>query len=199
MVRKVRAGRRDVEITTDGGILRAKKVVIATGSATPEFKPLRRHFKRRNAYAVTTEAVPAAIRRQLFASTLAVSDVLMPRHRVRWTADARLVVTGADQDEVPEKKRDSVLVQRTGQLMYELLTMYPAISGLRPEYGWDVPYGETSDGVMYIGPHRNYPRHLFAIGGRRDSVTGSFLAARLLVRALREEPDKGDDVFAFAR
>lgn len=199
MVGRVRAGRRDVEITTDGGVLRANTVVIATGSATAEFKPLRRHFKRRKEYAVMTAAVPAAVRRQLFASTLAVSDLLTPRHVVRWTADSRLVVTGADQDEGHEKKGDAVLVQRTGQLMYELLTMYPAISGLRPEYGWDLSYGDTADGVMYIGPHRNYPHHLFAIGGRRDSVTGSFLAARLLVRALREQPEKGDDVFAFAR
>ena len=58
-------------------------------------------------------------------------------------------------------------VQRTGQLMYELLTTYPVISGLQPEYGWEVPYGETADGLPYIGPHRNYPRHLFALGGRR--------------------------------
>ena len=43
--------------------------------------------------------------------------------------------------------------------------MYPAISGLQPEYGWDASYGETADGLMYIGPHRNYPRHLFALGG----------------------------------
>ena len=38
---------------------------------------------------------------------------------------------------------------------------------------------------MYIGPHRNYPRHLFALGGAGDSVTGAFLAARILVRALQ--------------
>lgn len=198
-VRKVAAGRRDVEITTDGGVLRAQKVVIATGTATAEFKPLRRHFKRRTAYAAMTEPVPAAIRRQLFASTVAMSDVMTPRHRIRWTADARLLVTGADRDEAPERHRDAALVQRTGQLMYELLTTYPAISGLMPEYGWDVAYGETADGVMYIGPHRNYPHHFFALGGRRDSVTGSFLAARILARALREKPEKGDDVFAFAR
>jgi glycine/D-amino acid oxidase-like deaminating enzyme len=196
---KVRVGRHDVEIATEGGVLRAQTVVVTTGSATPEFKPLRRHFKPRNAYNVLTEAVPAAVRRQLFVPKVALADRDDPAHRVRWTADSRLVVTGADQDEVPARTRDAVLVQRTGQLMYELLTRYPAISGLRPEYGWDVPYGETADGIGYYGPHRNYPRHLFALGGRRDSATGSFLAARILLRALRGEPEKGDDVFAFTR
>ena len=59
--------------------------------------------------------------------------------------------------------------------------MNPAISGLQPEYGWDGSYGETADGIMYIGAHRNYPRHLFGLGG--DSLSGAFLAARVLARA----------------
>jgi glycine/D-amino acid oxidase-like deaminating enzyme len=196
---RVRPGRNDVEITTDRGVLRAQTVVVATGSATDEFKPLRRHFTRRDGYAVLTAPVPATVRRQLFASRVALADTHEPRHRIRWTDDDRLVVTGADQPEVAGRRRDAAVVQRTGQLMYELLTMYPAISGLMPEYGWDVSYGDTADGIMYIGPHRNYPRHLFALGGRRDSVTGSFLSARLIVRALRGETEKADAVFAFTR
>jgi glycine/D-amino acid oxidase-like deaminating enzyme len=172
---------------------------VATGSATPLFKPLRRHFTRRDAYAVLTAPVPSAVRRQLFADGVALSDTREPRHRMRWSDEGRLLETGADQPEVAERTRHNVLVQRTGQLMYELLTMYPAISGLMPEYGWDASYGDTADGVMYIGPHRNFPRHLFALGGRPDSVTGSFLAARLLVRALRGESEKADAVFAFTR
>src|SRR4029453_8352603 len=58
--------------------------------------------------------------------------------------------------------------------------MYPAIVGLQPEWGWESSYGETADGLPYIGPHRNYPRHLFALGGAGDSLTGAFLAARVL-------------------
>ena len=83
--------------------------------------------------------------------------------------------------------------------MYELLTMYPAISGLQPEYGWEMPYGETADGLMYIGPHRNYPRHLFALGGGGDSVTGAFLAARILLARAARRADKGDEVFGWTR
>ena len=83
--------------------------------------------------------------------------------------------------------------------MYELLTMYPAISGLRPAYGWELMYGATADGLMYVGPHRNYPHHLFALGGQGDSITGAFLAARILTRALHGQSQKGDDVFGWTR
>jgi glycine/D-amino acid oxidase-like deaminating enzyme len=107
-------------------------------------------------------------------------------------------MSGADQDRVPAARRDATVVQRTGQLMYELLTMYHAVSGLRPEFGWDVTYGQTADCLPYIGPHRNYPRHLFALGGD-DSLTGAFLSARLLARRLLGDAQKSDDVFGWTR
>jgi glycine/D-amino acid oxidase-like deaminating enzyme len=83
--------------------------------------------------------------------------------------------------------------------MYELLTTYPSISGLRPEFGWEMVYGETADGVMYACAHRNYPHHLFALGGNTDSVTGAFLAARILARAAAGAPAKGDEAFGWTR
>jgi glycine/D-amino acid oxidase-like deaminating enzyme len=196
-VTKVRAGAKHVEVALESGLVHAQTVIVCTGLATAEFKPLRRHFRPRERYCVVTEPVPAAIRKQLASRDVTIGDITSPPHQVRWTRDDRLLVTGAAQDEPPARKRDAVLVQRTGQLMYELLMMNAAISGLQPEYGWGGSYGETADGIMYIGPHRNYPRHLFALGG--NSFSGAFLAARVLARAASGEPDKHDDVFGWTR
>jgi len=198
-VRKVKALRTSVEVTTADAIVRAETVIVTTGIATAEFGPLRRHFKRRETYLVMTAPVPAAVRKQLAPSDATIRDMRTPHHRIRWTADQRLIVTGADQDETPSRNRDAVLVQRTGQLMYELLMMYPAITGLQPQYGWHMPYGETADGLMYIGPHRNYPHHLFALGGGGDTISGAFVAARILARTVRGQMEKADDVFGWTR
>jgi glycine/D-amino acid oxidase-like deaminating enzyme len=108
-------------------------------------------------------------------------------------------VTGADQHPTPARTRRPVLVQRTGQLMYELSTLYPDISGLQPAYGWAADYPLTENGLPCIGPHRNYPHHLFAFGDASHSVTGSYLASRVLLRHHFEEMDPGDDVFGFHR
>ena len=199
LVKKVTFGKDGVELATEGATVRARTAIVTTGTATREFAPLRRHFTRRERYLVMTEPIPAAIRKQLLPAGVTLRDTQVPRHRLRWTADSRLLIAGADQDETPARMRSAVLVQRTGQLMYELLTMYPAISGLRPEFGWETVYGDTADGVMYAGPHRNYPHHLFALGGNTDSVTGAFLAARILARAAAGAPAKGDDAFGWTR
>jgi glycine/D-amino acid oxidase-like deaminating enzyme len=198
-VRKVRFSSKAVEVTVDGGRAAGKAVVVATGFATAEFKPLQRHFKRQDTYLTLTQPLPAAMRRALAQPNLALRDSHTPPRRFRWVSNGRLLVWGADQPVPPARLREAALVQRTGQLMYELLTLYPAISGLQPEFGWDAPYGETADGVMYIGAHRNYPRHLFALGGPPDSLTGAFLAARVLLRALERRPEKGDEVFGWVR
>ena len=198
-VRKVKALRKSVEVTAADAIVRAETVIVTTGIATAEFGPLRRHFKRRETYLVMTAPVPAPVRKQLAPPGVTIRDTRTPHHRVRWTPDQRLIVSGADQDETPARTRDAVLVQRTGQLMYELLMLYPAISGLQPQYGWHLPYGETADGLMYIGPHRNYPHHLFALGGGGDTISGAFVAARILTRAVRGQTEKADDVFGWTR
>jgi glycine/D-amino acid oxidase-like deaminating enzyme len=198
-VTKVQFGSRNVDVLLADARIRADRVIVTTGLATPEFKPLQRHFKRRETYVVLSEVMPPAMRKQLGRRDATLADLRVPHHRIRWTSDDRVLISGADQDETPARARDVVLVQRTGQLMYELLTMYPAISGLQPEYGWDLSHGETADGLMYIGAHRNYPRHLFALGGGGDSITGAFVAARLLVRAARDEAAKGDEVFGWTR
>jgi glycine/D-amino acid oxidase-like deaminating enzyme len=198
-VTKVRFTRKDVDVVLPGARIRADKVIVATGTATREFASLRRHFKRHERYLVLTEPIPAAVRKHMVARDVTFGDFEDPHRRVLWTDDNRIVVGGADQDEIPEHLRQAVLIQRTGQLMYELLRMYPVISGLQPAYGWHLGYGRTADGLMYIGPHRNFPHHLFALGNASDSVTGAFVAARMLVRAVRNTPEKGDDVFSWVR
>jgi glycine/D-amino acid oxidase-like deaminating enzyme len=118
---------------------------------------------------------------------------------VRWVDDERLLVAGADAQSPPVRQRDRMAVQRTGQLMYELSTLYPDISGIAPEYGWEAAYARTGDGLPHVGPHRNFPHHLFAFGDASHSITGAYLASRILLRHQLGEKDRADDVFGFAR
>ena len=198
-VTKVRFTRKHADVVLDGGTIRTTRVVAATGSATPEFHSLQRHFKRRETFLVRTGPVPPHVRKQLGPHGVILGDARTPPRQVRWVSGDRLLVSGADRDETPARARHAVLVQRAGQLMYELLTMYPAISGLQPEYGWEASYGETADGLMYIGAHRNYPHHVFALGGRGESATGAFVAAGIVLRTVQGVSDKADDVFGWMR
>jgi glycine/D-amino acid oxidase-like deaminating enzyme len=200
-VRRVKFGRRDATIETIGGTVKTRRVIIATGLPTPElFKPLRRHFTPMDTYFVMSEPVPAAIRHQMAPAGLVLRDRHVPPHTLHWVDEGRrFVFSGADQPSVPARQQERALVQRTGQLMYELSMIYPAISGLRPEYGWHATYGATVDGIPCIGPHRNFPHHLFALGATNQGLAAAFLASRILLREHLGEPTKADEVFGFAR
>jgi glycine/D-amino acid oxidase-like deaminating enzyme len=197
-VTRIRPRRRNVEIKTDGGIVTASKVVVATGFPIEDFKPLRRRFVRTDTYVVLTPELPAAIRREMTAPDVILRDAASPDHWMHWIGN-RVMFAGADQLSVPDRARERALIQRTGQLMYELSVMRPAISGLMPEYSWEVASSRTIDGVPYYGPHRNYPHHYFAFSAGVGGLGLSFAAARIILRHYQGTPDKGDEPFSFTR
>ena len=55
------------------------------------------------------------------------------------------------------------------------------------------------DGLPYIGPHRNFPHHLFAFGDSSRSLTGAYLASRMLLRLHLDELESADRHFSFTR
>jgi glycine/D-amino acid oxidase-like deaminating enzyme len=199
-VRRVTFTRKHADVITADGTIRTRRVVVATGMPTATlFRSLARHFWFKSTYLVLTDPVPARVRQQLGRRATVVRDSAEPRHLIEWIGDDRMLVAGADSEAPPAKQRDKVIVQRTGQLMYELSTLYPEISGIQPAYGWMADYARTADGLPYIGAHRNFPFHLFAFGDASRSVTGSYLASRVLLRQASEEMDPADEAFGFHR
>ena len=196
-VTKIRFGAKAVDVQTGRGTVRADRVIVATGRPTPLCKSLIRHFWYHSAFVAVSDPIPANVRRTLGPSGHVLIDSAEPRHLIRWVDDDRLLIAGADSAAVPDRLRAKTIVQRTGQLMYELSTLYPDISGIAPAHGWEVRYARTSDNLPYIGPHRNFPRHLFAFGSASHSVTDAYLASRVLLRHYLDRAEPADEVFGF--
>ena len=102
---------------------------------------------------------------------------------IRWLDGDRIFVHGGRQAPSPSVRATAAITQRTGQMMYELSLLYPAISGLPPALSWDGLDHETADGLPFLGPHRNFPRHLFALGSSRHGAGLAWTAARLVLSA----------------
>src|SRR5262245_20792140 len=199
-VRKIGFNRKDAEVFTAAGSFRTRRVVIATAAPTSTlFRSLARHFWFKNAYLALTDPVPVKIRHGLGKRAAVIRDTAEPAHVVRWVNDERLLIEGADGPMPGDRLREKTIVQRTGQLMYELSTIYPDISGIMPAYGWDAPYALTGEGLPYFGPHRNFPHQLLAFGDSSPGVTGAYLASRILLRHFLDEVEASDEAFAFTR
>jgi glycine/D-amino acid oxidase-like deaminating enzyme len=197
-VKKITFTRKTATAFLDGGAITTTNLAICIGEPTALFKPLKRHLRHEDRYVVLTEPLPPAVRAELGQRTAVVTDTDTPPHHLWFTSDNRALFAGGDQKRPPDRLRDKTLVQRTGQLMYELTRLYPAISGAMPDYGWDVPLAHPVDGVPYAGSHRNFPFHHFAFGTSHDPAR-AFLASRIILRSVLGRPEKGDEHFSFAR
>jgi glycine/D-amino acid oxidase-like deaminating enzyme len=198
-VKRITFNRKIADVHTAAGKIRTRKVIVATGTPTMLFKSLRRHFWFHTTYLTLTDPVHAKIRRQLGKRKTVVRDFAQPSHVIRWVDDERLLVMGADTDTAPEREKDRLVVGKTGQLMYEMSVLYPDISGIQPAYGWSIDYAKTQEGLPYIGPHRNFPHHVFAFGDSSHSLTGSYLASRVMLRYFLDELESSDKAFEFNR
>ena len=67
------------------------------------------------------------------------------------------------------------------------------------ETGWEGLFAMTPDSLPYIGPHRRYPRHWFALGYGGNGMTFGILAARFLLERWQGVKSSGHDLFEFGR
>lgn len=197
-VKSVTFDKNGAVVVTPRGSVSTRRVVVASGQPGQLFPSLRRHFDARETYAVATEVLPAPVRRQ-FGRGLNCRDVDVPPHEWGVTDDGRVIVQGGEQAQTSERDRVAAVVQRTGQLMYELSRLYPEMSGTRPVAGWSCPVVAAKDGLPLVGPHRAFPHHLFALGLGRSGLVGALVAARLIERHVREQLAKGDEALGFSR
>ena len=131
-VERITFTRKFADVVTGSGTIRTTRVIIATSLPTRLFRSLERHFWFKRSFSAMTAAIPAAVRRRLGDRDVLIRDLAAPAHLIRWVDDESLLVTGADADPTRPNLEPKILVQRTGQLMYELSTLYPEISGIRP-------------------------------------------------------------------
>jgi glycine/D-amino acid oxidase-like deaminating enzyme len=197
-VRRIRVDGSEVEAVTGRGVVRARWVLIATGYATPEFKPLAGRFTMKETYVLATAPLGASERRRVGLGDVMLWDTDRPYHYARWTGDGRLLFGGCDHAHTRKTSAASLRV-RIGTLLDDFHELYPAAADLSPEYAWGGLFATTPDGLPYIGPHRRYPRHLFALGYGGNGMTFGYLAAEILDRMIRSVPRPEDALFGFNR
>jgi glycine/D-amino acid oxidase-like deaminating enzyme len=198
VVRRIDTDKRQVELKTRGGTLRANIVVVATGYATPEFKPLAGRFRLLHTYVVATDRIHAPLRRRLGLGNVMLWDTERPYHYARWT-DGRLLLGGADRPLLPKRGRLRALRAGTQAIREHFTQLYPALARAGTAYAWEGLFATTPDGLPYIGRHLRYPRHLFALGYGGNGMTFGFLAAQLLLGSYTGTEGPDQRLFAFNR
>ena len=198
-VTRIEHRRHGVRVFTRNGHVDASRVIIATGYATRHFRPLAGRFRMYHTYVLATPPLSAAQRRRVGIGDLMIWDTERPYHYARWTPEHRLLLGGADRPVRPGRKRNAQFAAATRGLRTDFETMLPALAGIGIEYAWEGLFAMTPDSLPYIGPHRRYPKHLFALGYGGNGMTFGSLAARLLLEHWQGVRSADQRLFSFGR
>lgn len=188
-----------VRLYAKGGTIDALQVVIATGYATKYFRPLAGRFKMRRTYVLASNPAGWLQRRRLGIGDVMLWDTERPYHYVRWTPDRQLLLGGADHPVKAGARRAAQFTEATQSLREYFETIFPALTDVGYDTSWEGLFAMTPDSLPYIGPHRRYPHHAFALGYGGNGMTFAALAARILVEQWQGEASRDHDLFAFSR
>jgi glycine/D-amino acid oxidase-like deaminating enzyme len=198
-VRRTRFTRSSAQVVLANAVVKTDPLYVATARPGVQFPPLRRHGRETEIYTVVTEPVAGAMKRETGRRNTLLTEAPAQAHWLRWLKDDRAMFGGATGPVVKPRLQDKVLVQRTGQLMYELSLRYPVMSGLPARWSWATPLFTTADGLPWIGPHRNHPFHFFALALGWHGEALAWFAAKAALREFTGKARREDAAFAFTR
>ncbi|EYB66550.1 FAD dependent oxidoreductase [Deinococcus phoenicis] len=181
--------------TDRGAQVQARHVIVAAGYEAARFAG-RQLAQLKNTYALITE--PLAPEQQPWPTGCLLWETARPYLYARTTPDGRILVGGEDDDHQSPARRDRALPARQRRLERKLEKLLPH---LKPEvgYAWAGTFGETKDGLAFIGPKPGNPCLLFALGYGGNGITYSVQAARMLTDHLLGRPVPDMRIFRLDR
>jgi glycine/D-amino acid oxidase-like deaminating enzyme len=117
---------------------------------------------------------------------------------LRTTEDGRILMGGEDDPFDGINPREQRIPHKVEKLQARFRTMFPLID-LDVAYAWAGTFGETRDGLAYIGATPEYPHAYFALGYGGNGVTYSLVAAEILRDLVTGRPNKDAEIFRFGR
>ncbi len=192
---KVIEQRRNVTVhTRNGGKVMARWLVKACGFETSE-KVARRVVKLKSSYVMATRPV-----RQFtgWHRRCLIWETRRPYIYARTTADNRIIIGGADEDFQNAAKRDRLIPRKTRELGKKLQQLFPELP-ITPAYWWAGTFGETKDGLPYIGRAESDSRILYALSYGANGTNFAMLAAGIIRDVVLQKPNRDAKLFAFDR
>ncbi|MDE1190545.1 MAG: FAD-dependent oxidoreductase [Arachidicoccus sp.] len=186
--------RNEVIITTEyGNTIKAKKLIYCNGFESTEI--IKENFvKLLSTYAIVGEQK----KEQSILNDTLFWNTADPYNYMRTTDDGRLLIGGEDEDFVNTKKRDSLLNKKAKKLEGKLKKMLPEYN-FRTDFIWAGTFGETEDGLPYIGAHSNFPNTYFVLGFGGNGITFSVIGMEMISAFLKNKKHLLTSYFKFGR
>ncbi len=194
-IKKVDYKKSGVTVTTEyGNTIKAKKIIYCNGFESTEI--IKDNFvELLSTYAIVGEVSEDD---QAHLNDLLVWNTAEPYIYLRTTDDNRVLIGGEDEDFVDAEKRDALLNEKAKKLQKTLKKYLPDYD-FRIDFSWAGTFGETKDGLPYIGEHPNFPSTYFVLGFGGNGITFSVIGMEMVSKFLKKGKHELEEYFRFRR
>lgn len=117
---------------------------------------------------------------------------------MRTTEDGRLLIGGGDEDFKNPDKRDALIGKKEQEILKVLKDVKPDYD-FYTDFTWAGTFGETKDGLPYIGEHKKHPNSYFVLGFGGNGITFSVTGMEMTSAFLKNENHPLNEYFKFGR
>jgi glycine/D-amino acid oxidase-like deaminating enzyme len=181
-----RSSSRSTLETDRGPTVSARRVVFATGYESQQY--LRQNVGRLSStFAVASEPMQPF---PTWPDRCLIWETARPYFYLRTTPDDRVIVGGEDSSFSNDHQRDELIQEKSERLVARFAAMFPG-ADFELAYAWAGTFGETEDGLAYIGEPPERPGDLFAVGYGGNGITMGVVAADIIAESClgRSHPD----------
>ncbi len=183
-----------VVITKDDFKIQTRHIVHCTGYESVETLD-EDIVKLKSTYALASEAfkkIPKAFQDHIYWNT---SE---PYLYFRGTEDGRIIMGGGDEDFKNAKKRDALLPKKEKRLIKEFNKCFPEIK-FELDYSWAGTFGETKDGLPYLGKPDPETSEHYILGFGGNGITFSVMGMEAIFNSLENTPHPYLEYYKFGR
>lgn len=177
----VKYSRKGVVATTQyGNRIQTGKIIYCNGFESTEIIP-EKFVDLLSSYAIVSE--PFIEKPEKLSDTL-IWDTGAPYIYMRTTDDHRILIGGEDDEFQNPQKRDESITTKKKRLEQIFEKLFPG-SNFRTDFAWAGTFGETKDGLPYIGEHPDFPGAYFVLGMGGNGITFSVIGMEMVSHFLK--------------
>lgn len=181
--------------TVDSGFqIKAKKIVYCIGYESKNL--IKENFvDLKSTYAIVSEVTLEKYKN--LENTL-VWNTDAPYMYMRTTDDDRLLIGGGDEDFSDAEKRDALLNRKEKEILKILKKIKPEYK-FYTDFVWAGTFGETKDGLPYIGTHEKFKNSYFVLGFGGNGITFSVIGMEMVSLLMKGKKHSLSKYFKFGR
>lgn len=177
-----------------GSTLKAKKIVYCVGYESALM--IRESFVDLiSTYAIVSEIKPKLSRKH---TEVLIWNTTAPYIYLRTTDDGRYLIGGEDEPFRNPIKRDKLISKKEERLLKVFEKHFPG-EAFHLDFSWAGTFGETKDGLPYIGPHPDFEHSYFVLGFGGNGITFSITGMEMTSAWLKGKKHPLDRWFRFGR